>query len=311
MLPGYVVMIDREHNIRFANRNFVSDFSAPGERPCHEVLYGLDAPCDDCLVPAVLDKGRTEEWEETDSNGRTYQIWTFPFVDADGTSLVLEFRFDITNRKELELLVAETSEAERRRIGRDLHDTLGQSMTGMGYLIGGLADRIAGALPEEQGTAEQIVSTVNRAIAQVRALARGLDPVGVAEEGLSAALRELTANMENISGVPCRFVSECSVSFDEFVATHLYRIAQEATNNAVRHARAKQVRITLTETLETVTMAITDDGVGLPEDPAESSGMGLRVMRYRANAIGAKLRVRSRKGGGTRVTCSLPKDQVR
>jgi PAS domain S-box-containing protein len=307
MMPGYVVLKDRQYIIRFASHGFLDVFSDPKGHPCHQVQYGLDAPCDDCPMPAVLDTGQPADWEYAYPDGTTYHVWAFPFRETDGTDLLLEFGVDITERRKLELLVSEMSEAERRRFGRDLHDTLGQTMTGLGYLIGGLADRLSREVPEERATAEQVVETINEATAQVRSLARGLDPVGLEAEGLAAALRELAGNIETGRGVACEFHCEGAVELDEFATTHLYRIAQEATNNAAKYARAQRVVITLSDSDEAVVLSVSDDGVGLPDDVSQTQGMGLRVMRYRASAIGAQLRMTSPEGGGTTVTCVLPK----
>jgi signal transduction histidine kinase len=237
-------------------------------------------------------------------------VWAYPFKEADGTDVVLELGMDITSRRDLELMVAETSGAERRRIGQDLHDTLGQSMTGLGYLIGGLADRIASQWPQERETAEQIVDGINRAIAQMRALAQGLDPVGVEAEGLPAALLELAAAVDKASTMQCEFHCGDQLVLGGAVATHLYRIAQEAINNAIKHSRGRRVEVSLARENSELVLRVADDGIGLPDDVSGASGMGLRVMEYRANVIGARLRVRPRDDGGTVVECSLPAEPM-
>jgi PAS domain S-box-containing protein len=304
-LPGYVVLKDSDYNLRFASHGFVDAFGQPQGRPCHQLQYGLDEPCDDCPMGDVLDRGRSLDWEHTYPNGVTYHIWAFPFADPEGEDLLLELGVDVTERKKLELLVSEMSETERRRFGRDLHDTLGQQMTGLSFLVGSLADRLAESAPAEQKAAEDVVERINEATSQMRSLAHGLDPVGLKAQGLPAALREMADDFEAAHGVPCRFHTHGKIDLDEFTSTHLYRIAQEAINNAAKHARAGQIAVSLTGTDEALVLRVADDGVGLPEDLADSEGMGMSIMRYRAGAIGAQLRVRSGKGGGTVITCLM------
>ena len=310
LLPGYVVLVDRRHGIRYANHGFLEAFSEPSGRPCYEVLYGLGSPCEDCAMARVMDEEKRDSWEQTCPDGRTYQVWAFPFVDADGTRLMLELGIDVTRRKDLELQVAEASEVERRKIGRDLHDMLGQSLTGLGYLIGGLADRLVDRSPQDAAAAEQLVETVNEAVGQVRALSRGLDPIGLDADGLINALDELAETFQNTSGIPCEFSCNCTVSLSEFTATHLYRIAQEALNNVARHAQAQSVAVELTDSDGQFVLKIEDGGVGISDEARDSEGMGLRTMRYRASAIGARLTIRPAAGGGTVVTCTLSRPAV-
>lgn len=306
LLPGYVAIKDRRHNIRFASHGFLETFGEPEGRPCHEVQYGSQEACEGCPLSEVLDAGRTKDWEYALPDGRSYHVWAYPF-DDDGENMLLEFGIDITDRKRLELMISELSESERRSIGRDLHDTFGQTMTGLAYLIGGLADRICDELPDEQATAEHVVTTINQATAQVRAMAHGLDPVGLEADGLVAALRELAEGLEAMHGQPCEFRGPRKPPpLDEAAATHLYRIAQEALTNAARHAGASRVKLTLARDAEAVTLRVSDDGGGLPDDLSGSTGMGLRAMQYRASALGGVLRIRSRKDRGTTVTCIVP-----
>lgn len=305
MFPGYVALKDQNYHIRFANDGFLDAFSQPGNHPCHVVQYGLDSPCEDCPMFRVLDQGRSEEWEQEALNGRTYHVRVSPFRDTDGAEVLLEMGVDITLRRRLERQIGEVSDAERRKIGRDLHDTLGQTMTGLSYLIGGLADRLVDKLPEEAASAEQISEAIDQATAQVRALAHGLDPVGLEADGLLAGLRELAASFENSYGIPCTFQCDIVPRLDAFSATNLYCIAREAATNAAKHSRANGLTISLREQVDDIALSVTDDGIGMPASLRESEGMGLSTMRHRANAIGARLRVVSESGKGTTVTCRL------
>ncbi|MFW6154766.1 MAG: ATP-binding protein [Planctomycetota bacterium] len=307
MLPGYTVLTDRRHAIRFANGGFLDAFGDPDGRCCYEVQFGRDRPCDDCPMAEVLGEGRRVDWEVVGPDGMTFHVWAFSVKALNGEDLMLEFSMDVTEQKRLAVLVSETSEAERRRIGRDLHDSLGQSMAGLSYLVGGLADRLAARLPAEREVAEQIVRTINEAAANLRSLAHGLDPVGIESEGLAAALTEIATTLAARHGTRCTFRCERPVAVDEAAAVQLYRIAQEATTNAVKHARCGRIEVTLAETAGAVELRITDDGIGLPSDLSPSAGMGLGIMRYRARAIGARLGFHVPPGGGTVVSCVLPK----
>jgi len=308
LLPGYVVLKDRRCAIQYANHGFLEAFSEPNGRPCYEVQYGLDSPCEDCPITSVVDDERPEDWESTYPNGRTYHVWASPFADTDGSPLMLEVGIDVTRRKELELQVAEAGEIERRRIGRDLHDALGQNLTGLGYLIGGLADKLG---PQESAVAEQIIEAVNEAVAQVRMLSRGLDPIGLEADGLVDALGDLAETFHTVSGVPCEFRCNCTVSLTEFAATHVYRIAQEALNNAARHAQARSVSVEVSRRDGYLVLNVEDDGVGITARATDGEGMGLRTMQYRASAIGGRLTARPAEGGGTVVTCMLPEPAAR
>ena len=305
LVPGYVALKDRAHQICFANHGYLELFGEPSGRSCYEVQFGRSQPCDNCRMPRVLDSGRQEDWEWTHPNGQTYHVWVFPFTDTDGTPLMMQLGLNVTDRKRLESMVAEASEAERRRVGRDLHDTLGQSLTGLGYLVGGLSEKLAATSPQDTAVAKQIIETVKEAVGQVRALSRGLDPIGLEADGLANALGELACTFRATSGVSCEFRCDCPVSLEAFTATHLYRIAQEALTNAARHAHAKHVVVSLTEGVESLSLRLEDDGIGIAAGARDNEGMGLRVMRYRAGAIGATLAVSPGRNAGTVVTCTL------
>jgi len=148
---------------------------------------------------------------------------------------------------------------------------------------------------------------VNQAINTTRELSRGLLPVSSDAEGLMSALEQWLGEAQELYGISCNFICEQPVLiYDENLATHLYRIAQEAVNNAIKHGSPTNVRIRLAKAGSGTDMCIEDDGVGIPEEPAGSAGMGLRIMNYRAKMIGGTLLVKRRPEGGTIVTCHLP-----
>ncbi len=214
---------------------------------------------------------------------------------------------DITDRKLLQREVLEIAAREQRRIGQDLHDDTGQELTGLAMLAQRLADELQSRSLPQAGTAARIVDGLEQALNHIRALSKGLLPVEVDAEGLMIALADLAARTSELHGVNCRFECDEPVSInDNQTATHLYRLSQEAVTNAVKHGHAYCVLIRLAADHEFVTLSISDDGAGFLEGQRPGDGAGLRIMRYRADLIGAKLTIGANHPRGTRVTCTLP-----
>ena len=202
----------------------------------------------------------------------------------------------------------EISAREQRRIGVDLHDNLGQHLTGTAFMSKALQQRLeAQGLPEAV-EAGKIVTLVNKAIEKTRELSRGLVPVVSGADGLMASLQRLAGEVENFFSVSCRFVCDVPVLLDDVVAgTHLFHIAQEAVSNAIKHGRATRIVVALSALGDSGRLAIEDNGVGIPSMPTRTSGMGLHIMGYRASMIGGSLEVtREPNGTGTIVKCSFP-----
>ena len=307
VLPGFVTLVTKDHQIRYANHTFLELFGEPGLQLCYKAQMGRDKPCLQCRAMTVLETGVEDDWEWSDPKGRKYHIWSYPFEDADGTDLVLQLGIDITKQARLEKQVIQTSEMERRRIGRDLHDTLGQELTGLAFLIKGLSQKLSDQLPDQKKTAKQLVDLVNHAVSEVRSLARGLNPVGLHEGGLVAALGELADNVEQRYGIACHCSCDEHIEMDdEFAATNLFYIAQEAINNAVKHSGANEIRIDLHEDKEAIYLDVRDDGVGISQEAESNVGMGLHIMGYRARAIGGSLRIGPVNGNGTSIKCVVP-----
>jgi two-component system CheB/CheR fusion protein len=231
-----------------------------------------------------------------------------PVKDKRGqnTHWLIIFR-DITDRKRLEKEILEISDRERQRIGQDLHDGLCQHLAGIELMSQVLEQQLAPKSKAAAARAGDIARHVREGISQTRALARGLSPVTLESEGLLSALRELAAGTENMFGVKCRLVCDPPGRVpDPVVATHLYRIAQEAVSNAIKHGQAGEVVIQLQTAGERASLSVRDNGVGFPKVIPKEKGMGLRIMQTRAGMIGGSLTIEKEPAGGATVLCSVP-----
>jgi signal transduction histidine kinase len=214
---------------------------------------------------------------------------------------------EMQERMRLEEEILGISEREQQRIGHDLHDSLCQHLTGVALAGEVLSGQLAAKSLPEAKAVDHIVAMVEGAIDLTRTLARGLHPFDLKGEGFTDALRELAATITEGFKTPCAFECDNSVEIREpGVATHLYRITQEAVANAVRHSNAKEIVVRLEAGTNGLTLTICDDGVGLPQKLPGGKGMGLRTMAYRASVIGATFNVERQLARGTRVTCQLP-----
>lgn len=214
---------------------------------------------------------------------------------------------DLTERKELEDKILHISEEEQARIGQDIHDDLCQQLAAIGCLAKVAQKNLTKAgSPEAQSLAE-IVHLVSRANTRARETSRGLMPVVIDSGGLMAALEELAAGTARAFEIVCdfRYDNPVQVAVNK-VSVQLFRIAQEAVSNAVKHGQAKRVEIHLARQSGNIVLIVRDNGIGIPDLPAKGTGMGLLTMRHRAQMMGGTLKIEPRSGGGTQVTCSVP-----
>jgi two-component system CheB/CheR fusion protein len=228
-------------------------------------------------------------------------------VDFGGAARNLVVIQDVSERKRLECQIIEVANRERRRQSSDLHDGLGQELTGISLMLRSLATRL-GAAAEVPPELDEIIGLVNHAIQSARTMALGLSPVIRADGGLQSALATLAgwARANYHIDVRLRLLTPAVLGIDDAAATHLYLIAQEAINNAVKHGRARTVSIALRANDRVLSLTVADDGVGIDDNPVHTTGMGLNIMQYRAGMIGGSLRIVQPKQGGTRVRCVCP-----
>jgi signal transduction histidine kinase len=218
---------------------------------------------------------------------------------------------EIRERARLEKELLEISERGQRKIGHDLHDSLGQHLTATAFASQVLTEQLENKSLPESASAKNLVKLVEEAILLTRTFARGLNPVEVEPEGLMDGFQELARNTSERFKVSCEF--ECRepvLLHDTASSTHLYRIAQEAITNAIKHGKAKNINIGLENADGIITLTVIDNGIGLAENAHAGQGMGLRIMAYRANMIGATFNIERLPQSGTRVICTLPSGSV-
>ena len=206
--------------------------------------------------------------------------------------------------------LADLGSRERSAIGRELHDDLCQHFVGTALAAQVLTERLAEKGDEATEDARAIVTWIEEGIAKTRQLAGGLLRLSIEPEQLSGTLAELAAT-SSTSSAPCSFRQEGNALVDDAAkSAQLFRIAQEAVRNALRHAQARHIDITLAGDDDAVCLVVEDDGRGLPPTPERGAGMGLRIMEHRATLVGGSLSVVTVPGEGTRIICHLPRDSV-
>lgn len=250
---------------------------------------------------------REVDWRRPDGT-TMHMVLTLTPVRWEGSFGVLAVLVDVTTEKRLERQIVEAAALERRRVSSDLHDGLGQELTGIALLLRSIASGLLEGARPAQAQLDEIIGLVNHAIESVRVLARGLAPVSSEQGGLPGALRTLAASLSATRGPTVVFrnlVDGACVLSDE-AATHLFRIAQEAVANALRHAQATEVCIELSMRERELLLEIRDDGKGFPESSANSAGLGIQTMRFRAEALRGTLDVHG--DGGVTVRCRVPVD---
>jgi PAS domain S-box-containing protein len=214
---------------------------------------------------------------------------------------------DVTTRKKLESALLEASSREKQRIGRDLHDDLGQLLAGMAFMCEAHKKSLAERDSPEAAIAEKIGKLVNDAIRKTRELSHGLMPIPAEPNGLAKSLEKLAEETTEAVGADCSFSCPAPVPIhDAETASHLYHIAQEAIHNAVQHGRAERLQIVLSAGNGWRSLKIHDSGEGMNSTEVHSSGMGLDIMKYRAQAIGGSLKITSSEEHGTTVVCRFP-----
>ncbi|MEM8485530.1 MAG: PAS domain S-box protein [Bacteroidota bacterium] len=320
-IPDAIFRIGDDLNMKFANKTVLQSSNMTMEEFTRLDAYSFGCPPD-------LNKEWISTIKKVIKEKRAYEL-DFQIEDpADGTKhfqallapesttetqvgSALAVIRDITEERQLQQTIIDISARQQRNIGQDLHDELGQLLTGIGFKIAGLQrdlDELNDDCAEQNRDISQLVE---KAISQTRMLAEGLNPVTLEVHGIRAGLEKLALNTENTFGVSCPFT--CDEDFnieDEETAVQLYRIGQEAINNAVKHASPTQIEISLKQTNGKAELVVEDDGNGFTHALSESDGHGLRIMNYRARVIGAVFSIDTVPKKGTTVRCTFKNNTI-
>jgi len=268
------------------------DQRAPARQWLDQVVHGADVP--------------TAEWDFLNAADQRVKLEiSSRRIEQEGRIVEVEgIARDITERRRLEREILEISNREQRRIGHDLHDGVCQQLAGIAYRLAIVGERLQAKAASESAEIEQIETLINEANSQARTVARGLFPVRLEEHGLVLALEELAASASARYRITCRFVCQTTPpKVDSEVELHLYYIVQEGLLNAVNHGKAGTVIVTLAADEDRLKLTVQDDGTGFQLSDKNRSGMGIRIMRYRAKVIGAALDFQSQISLGTQITC--------
>ncbi len=276
-------------------------------------LSDSDATDDDGLGDLAVLVGKRDsvplEFEGKHGNGSHLAVaGVLSRFDVAGNNRYLAVLQDVSERKALERAILEAANREQYRIGNDLHDGLGQELTGIALMLKGVATRMAKEHPAVLPDIDSIARLVSNAVESTRALARGLSPVNLERGGLIDALEGLAMHARDLYGTKVSFVhrlrSTAQISAE--LGNHFYRIAQEAVTNAVRHGQARSIAIQLGVSRGKIRMSVSDDGRGMPPDALDATGMGLKIMQHRARISGGTVHFESPADGGVRIVCECP-----
>ncbi len=330
-LPVFVYLKASDYSIRFANRVFRETFGQPDGKRCYEALFNLKEPCQGCRSFQVFETNQPQEWEWNWPIGnRTFQLFSYPFADIDGSPLLLTLGVDISQRiraeealkeseKNLRYLTSQllsAQEKERKRISRDLHDVLGQSLLCLKLQARAIGKEID---PDSQKTKADyalMLDDLDGLIDKVRRLARDLSPHVLEDLGITSALKHLFNKFKKHHEI-----SKCSLEIDEIDGlfsqedqVNIYRIFQEALTNIGKYAKATQISGLVRRKEDEILFQVEDDGLGFDVHRVLTvnsigRGMGLASMEERARMLGGELHLWSEMGKGTRISFSIPLPQ--
>jgi len=327
--PVYVMLVDEHHHILLANSAVRTQLGVDPKdivgKYCPTVIHGLDKPIDACPLEEAAERNQAVEREILDPGSKRWvrsAIYPTRGSTADGRRIFLHMIADITDRKqaeeqlrtsreqlrELSLHLESTREEERTNVAREIHDELGQTLTGLKIDLSWLTKRLAGEqglLPEKMKTMNELV---DRAIQRVKKISGELRPGALDDLGIAAALEWQASEFEKIAEIKCEFSSDPEdIVLDSARSTAIFRIFQEALTNVARHAKATKVKATLREKTSKIVLRIRDNGKGIEKNQIDSpKAFGIMGMRERARSLGGKVEITGSPGWGTTVAVSIP-----
>jgi signal transduction histidine kinase len=328
MLPVYVVLLTKEHHVAFANRFFRERFGDDHGRRCFEYLFRRSEPCEVCESYKVFETHAPHRWEWNGPDGRDYDIYDFLFTDADGSQLVMEMGIDITERNQVEksLKLSEqqltslstqllaSQETERKRVARELHDSVGQTLSALKFAVEcTLTQSGETGGGNYRKLLQELIPRIQGAVEEVGRIGKGLHPAVLDDLGIMATISWFCREFQSVySGI--RIEKELAIAEDEVpenLKVVIYRILQESLNNIAKHSHADHVGILFEKKDGAITLSIKDNGRGfdagaafVPKRPR--SGFGMFSMKKRAELSGGNLVITSAQGRGTVVSASWP-----
>lgn len=313
-----IAVLEEDGTIRFASASLRRALGYSPEAAVGRSVFAALHPDDTALARAILrevsqptrERGHIEvRVRHRDGSWRNLEGIVRGMLDDPTLHGIILNARDVTERRQAEERMRYIKTWERERIRRDLHDSIGQDLTGLRCMAESLAKRLHGLGIPEAKRAADMVEGIRRAQADVQAAIKGISPVEPDPDGLRVALEQLVSRVGAENGIAVRLDCPAPVCIeDNATAIHLFRIAQEALTNAVRHARPQNISVTLAREGAAVLLRVCDDGIGINGSTTSHTGQGMRTMRDRAEAIGAVLHIESGERGGTCVACRLGPD---
>jgi two-component system, LuxR family, sensor kinase FixL len=305
-----ILILDSDARILDASPRVTDRLHVPREKIVGQDIRRFIVPEDLRAVPLRLERVLAGETLRTTRRARL----------PDGTVLHLEgctkllpdgrllcMVRDVTNARHAEERILDLARKEQRRIASDLHDTLGQELTGIKLMAEVLANKLRSAGSEQAAAAEDIADVVQSALADMRRITRAIAPADLSAEGLAAALRDLGAITREVFGVACGVrIRQPLIIRSDAAATHLYQLAREAIDNAVRHGEAEHITVQLSAGKTRGRLVVSDNGQGFRRDSRSADGVGLQIMHHRGELLNGELSVETSPGSGTVVTCVFP-----
>jgi PAS domain S-box-containing protein len=310
--PDALFLTDDQGVIRLTNRAAEKMFGWSRDALLGKTLDELLTPSQRAIYQEVKSRPHSSG-ENTSIWGRKHDGSEFPLdlrisrLNIMGEQCLVTAMRDVSERNHLEHELSRISSHEQERISHELHDHLGAYLAGIAFRFKSLAERVKSTSTAEVDTIDELVGQVNSAIRQVRDFVRLLSPVDLESGGLPRGLQELGREMESVFDIRCnvQVVNDLpSLTLEQ--SMHLYRIAQEATRNAIQHGRAKEVSILLMKNAGDLQLVISNDGERWNPEILQARGMGLRIMRHRALSIGGTIKMDASARGNLVVSCLLP-----